>query len=141
MLETIKKLFEQKPLYASRIIRADSEMWEWVTKNCDPRCDHYTTQIYTAITSEKVLCPCGSNKPRKLINYQKGLSFCGRASVCSAAREAVSSGCIAARAVEYATLASSAFKVRCMANSCSTRAMSTLGSLAISMIAERIRSD
>ena len=96
IIEKIKKLLQEKPKHGVRMIRKDSDLWLWVKLNRDIDCIDDATSIYTAITKEKIMCPCGSNKHRKLISMKDGLSFCGRAGICSAARKAVSENCIAA---------------------------------------------
>lgn len=94
MIDIIKNLFHTKPKLAVKIIKNTPELSDWVEANCDPNCINFKSKIYTAVTGEKILCPCGSGKLRGYITYSAGLSFCGRAGTCSAAREAVSKNCI-----------------------------------------------
>jgi hypothetical protein len=99
MKEKILQLIINSPISAVRLITQNCEMWNWVLKNCDNNCIDSKSKIYTAITGEKVFCPCGSGKRRKLISLSKGFQFCGRASVCNAARQSVSDNCKKAAAL------------------------------------------
>lgn len=88
MKNKILELFKTQPLYATRIIKKDKELWNWVLEHCDPTCVEYKTQIYTAVSGEKVACPCGSGKLRRFIRFEKGLAFCGNSKECLAAHKA-----------------------------------------------------
>ena len=94
--DKILELLNEKPKHAVKMIVKWQELWNWVLLNCDLNCIDNKTKIYTAVTNEKILCPCGSGKLRNLISFKEGLSFCGRANACASARKAVSEGCIAA---------------------------------------------
>jgi len=94
MKDIIVTLFQEKPKHAVKIIVHNKDLWKWVLDNCDPNCIDNKTRIYTAITGEKILCPCGSGKLKSYITFTKGLAFCGRAGVCSAANAVVSKKCI-----------------------------------------------
>ncbi len=94
ILEQIQQLIKDNPVHATRLIFKDSKLRAWIESNCDPQCLDNSTKVYTAITGEKLMCPCGSGKLRKYITFSKGLSFCGRANSCSAARESLSKNCI-----------------------------------------------
>ncbi|VVC05368.1 Uncharacterised protein [uncultured archaeon] len=99
MQDLIWKLINEKPKHAVRMIFINPDyitMKTWVEQHCDPMSNTNAIKLYTALTGEKVLCPCGSGKLRKLESLTKGFFFCGRASVCSAARESVSKNCIKA---------------------------------------------
>jgi len=93
MLETINNLLKEKPKHAIKMIFNRQDLATWVENHCDPNCITNASKVYTAITGEKILCSCGSNKLRTLISIRDGFSFCGRAGVCSSAREAVSKNC------------------------------------------------
>ena len=88
MKTKLLEIFKTHPLYATRLIKKDCELWNWVLENSDPNCIEYKTQIYTAITGEKVKCPCGSDKLRRFISFERGLAFCGNGQQCSAAHTA-----------------------------------------------------
>lgn len=96
VIDILQNIINTRPFYASRIIANNTEMWKWVMQHCDPLCIDDKTRIYTAISGEKIQCPCGSGKLRKLSKWYSGLSFCGRAGKCSAAKEAVIKKCTAA---------------------------------------------
>jgi hypothetical protein len=96
MLANIKKLLIEKPKHAIKMIKNRPELWAWVETNCDLLCIDDATKVYTAITGEKILCPCGTGNLRKLISIKDGLSFCGIANKCVAAQQAVSNNCIVA---------------------------------------------
>lgn len=93
MIEEIKTFLKYKSNNAVKLIPKNFEMWNWILSNCDPLCIDNKTRIYTAITGEKILCPCGSGKLRKLRSINKGLIFCGGAGTCNAAKESVSKKC------------------------------------------------
>ena len=93
MLETINNLLKEKPKHAIKMIFNRQDLATWIENHCDPNCITNASKVYTAITGEKILCPCGSNKLRTLISIRDGFSFCGRAAVCSSARESVSKNC------------------------------------------------
>jgi hypothetical protein len=94
MKDQILKLLKEKPKHAIRMIVSDLELWSWIENHCDPRSNSNAIKVYTAISDEKVLCPCGSGKLRKLNSIKNGFFFCGRAKDCSACRNAVSTNCI-----------------------------------------------
>jgi hypothetical protein len=96
MINEVKKLIQEKPKHAIKMIYNNPELSLWVENNCDPNCVSNATKVYTAITKEAILCPCASGNLRTLISMKDGLSFCGPAGKCSSAREAVSKNCIEA---------------------------------------------
>jgi hypothetical protein len=96
MLKEIQKLLNEKPKHAIKMIRNNNDLWLWIEQHCDPNCIDNKTKVYTAITGEKILCPCNSHKLRKLISIKDGLSFCGPAGKCETARLSVSNNCIIA---------------------------------------------
>lgn len=92
--DQIKKLTIEKPKHFSKMIKNQPELLQWVEDNCDKNCIDFATKIYTALNpSEQVLCPCGSNRPRKLKSIYDGFVFCGPAGKCSAAKLSVSTSC------------------------------------------------
>lgn len=94
--DQIRQLIVTKPKHFSRMIASNQNLWNWVLSKCDPNCIDNITRIYTALhPNEKILCPCGSNKPRKISSIYTGLRFCAKTGKCSAARLAVSASCIA----------------------------------------------
>lgn len=95
--EEIERIIGEHPRHSVKMIIKRPELWAWVLEHCDPNCIENVARVYTSLhPDEKILCPCGSNKHRKVNSLQLGLRFCGPAKICSAARNSVSKKCIKA---------------------------------------------
>jgi hypothetical protein len=94
--QQIEKLINDYPKQCVRMITKRSELWDWVEQNCDPNCITNVSKVYTAITQEKIQCPCGSGKLRTIKSLNMGFAFCAPAGICSAAKKAVSANCVIA---------------------------------------------
>ena len=84
MIDKIKQIIQTHPRHYTKIVFADPFLKQWVETRGDKNSINKATQIYTAITQEKVLCPCGSGKFRKVRRLSEGLSFCGGKKDCIA---------------------------------------------------------
>jgi hypothetical protein len=96
MKDQILKLIEENPKNVISMIKKRPKLQLWVERNCDPLCIEFVCKVYTAITDEKILCPCGSGKLRKLRNLKTGFFFCGTAKNCSACKNSVVDSCVKA---------------------------------------------
>jgi hypothetical protein len=73
IIQTIK----QHANHAVALISKNVAAWEWVLLNCDENAITNKEKIYTAITKEQILCPCGSGKHRYISGWNH-IFFCDK---------------------------------------------------------------
>lgn len=88
MKEQILQLIKDKPKHFSKIIKNNTNLYNWVVANSLVNSSNMSEMIYSAINQETNLCSNGSNKKFKSIN--DGYGFCGTAKQCECAKISVS---------------------------------------------------
>jgi len=89
MKELIEKLISEKPKHYAKIIKNNSELYNWVIRNSSVADDKiFPEKIYSAITQKSNLCHNGNEL--KFGDIKMGYRFCGKAGVCQCANASVS---------------------------------------------------
>lgn len=96
MNNIISEIIRTYPRHSVVKIKRNADLWNWVLDHCDVKSTNDAVKIYTAITGQRQICDCGSQKPRMLKSLKEGFRFCGTAGRCSSARQSISQNCVKA---------------------------------------------
>ena len=88
MKEQILQIIKDKPKHFSKIIKNNTDLYNWVIANTLVNSSNISEMIYSAINHETNICSNNNNKKFKSIN--DGYGFCGTAKQCECARISVS---------------------------------------------------
>lgn len=87
-IDIIKSIIDSNPRNFSKMIKKQPELVRWVQANSKVTGQNFSAEIYSAITGSDNICALGNKKP--FASITQGWKFCGNASNCACAKQAVS---------------------------------------------------
>lgn len=71
--EEILNIYKNYPKHAIKMIFSRQNLKNWAETHCDLSSPNNLTKVYTAVSDQKLLCPCGSGKMRKYYRFHRSL--------------------------------------------------------------------